>query len=54
MRIGLTTAAVLFAGSFMEMAGMASALFGRKGAVSTWMKNKMKEIEENRKDDDEE
>lgn len=53
-RIGLTTAAVLFASQFMVMVGMASALFGRKGAVSTWMKNKMKEIEENRKDDDEE
>ena len=54
VRIGLTTAAVLFASPFMEMAGMASALFGSRGAVSAWMKNRMKEIDENRKDDDEE
>lgn len=53
-RIGLTTAAVIFASQFMEMVGMASALFGRRGAVSTWVKNKMKDIDENRKDDDEE
>ena len=53
-RIGLTTAAVIFASQFMEMVGMASALFGSRGAVSTWMRNKMKEMEENRKDDDDE
>ncbi len=54
VRIGLTAAAVIFAAQFMEMVGMASALFGRRGAVSTWMRNKMKEMEENRKDDDDE
>ena len=53
-RIGLTIAALLFASQFLEMVGMASALFGSRGAVSVWMKNKMKEMEENRKDDDEE
>lgn len=54
VRIGLTVAALLFASQFLEMVGMASALFGRRGAVSTWMRNKMKEMEENRKDDDDE
>lgn len=52
-RIGLTIASVLFASQFLEMVGMASALFGSHGAVSTWMHKKMKEMEENRKDDDE-
>lgn len=56
-RIGLTTAAVLFAGQFLELVGMASALFGSHGAISTIIRRKMKEIEEseeNRKDDDDE
>jgi len=52
-RLGLIIAALLFASQFLEIAGMFSALFGRKGAVSGWMRNKMKEMEENRKDDDE-
>lgn len=52
-RIALTTAAVVFASQFMQMVGMASALFGSRGAISTWMRNRMKEMEENRKDDDE-
>lgn len=50
VRIALTTASVLFASGFVQMAGVASALFGSRGAISTWMHNKM---EENRKDDDE-
>ena len=53
-RIGLIAAALLFASQFLEMAGMFSALFGRKGAISGWMRNRMKEMEENRKDDDDE
>lgn len=52
-RIGLIIAALIFASQFLEMVGMFSALFGRKGAISGWMRNKMKEMEENRKDDDE-
>lgn len=51
-RIGLVIAALLFASQFLEMVGMLSALFGRKGAVSGWMRSRMKEMEENRKDDE--
>ncbi len=50
-RVGLTVAALLFAMNFLEIVGAMSALFGRKGAISSWMR---KRIEENRKDDDEE
>lgn len=53
VRIALTTAAVVFASGFVQMVGVASALFGSHGAISAWMRNKMKEMEENRKDDDE-
>ena len=51
VRAGLTVAGLLFAMNFLEIAGAMSALFGRNGAISTWMRKRM---EENRKDDDEE
>lgn len=49
-RIAMIVAGLVFAYSFIEIAGAASALFGRKGAVSCWVRRKM---EEKRKDDDE-
>lgn len=52
-RIGLIGAALVFAPQFLEFAGIASALFGRKGAVSLWMRKRMEEMEKNREDDDE-
>ena len=52
-RIGLIGASLVFAPTFLQYAGIASALFGRKGVVSTWMRKKMEEIEKDREDDDE-
>ena len=52
MRRMILITGVLFASWFVETYGMLSALFGRKGAISTWWIRKMKEMEENRKDDD--
>jgi len=51
VRVGLTVAGLLFAMGFLEIVGALSALFGRNGFFSAWMRKKM---EENRKDDDEE
>lgn len=49
-RIAMIVLGVVFAYGFMEIVGIMSALFGRKGAISLWMRRRM---EENRKDDDE-
>lgn len=48
-RIALITAALLFAGQFVQIAGAMSALFGRKGAISGWFRKRM---EEKRKEDE--
>ena len=50
MRTALLVLAVLFAGSFVELAGVGSALIGRKGVITNKMRQK---IEERRKDEDE-
>lgn len=53
-RIVLLTLALLFASTFLQIVGAASALMGRKGVISTWMRKRMEEMDENRKDDDDE
>lgn len=50
-RIAMIVAGLAFAYTFVEIVGGMSALFGRKGAVSCWMRKRM---EEKRKEDDEE
>lgn len=52
-RIGLVIAGLLFAPTFLQIVGAASVLFGRKGVISTWMRKRMEEMDEDRKDDDE-
>lgn len=49
VRITLTILCLMFATTFLELVGAMSALFGSKGAISTWMR---KRNEENRKDDE--
>lgn len=53
MRIGMMIAGVVAASWFVELYGTASALFGRKGIFSQWMRKKMEDMEKNRKDDEE-
>ena len=53
VRIALIAAGLLFAATFVELYGALSALFGRKGAISSWMRKRTEEMENNRKDDDE-
>ncbi len=50
-RIAMIVAGLLLATHFIMLVGAASALLGRKGAISGWMRRKM---EEKRKEDDDE
>lgn len=49
-RIAMILAGLALASTFVQIAGAMSALFGRKGAISGWMRKRM---EEKRKEDDE-
>ena len=51
-RVLLIGGALLFASTFLQLAGIMSALFGRKGAISGWMRRRAEEMENNRKDDE--
>lgn len=51
VRFALITACVVFASTFIAIIGVCSALFGREGIVSTWLRKKMEDQNNNDKGD---
>ncbi len=52
-RVCLIGGSLLFANTFLQIAGILSALFGRKGAISGWMRRRAEEMENDDRKDDE-
>lgn len=52
-RRALVVLVALFASQLLSIIGTASALFGRKGLVTGWMRKRMEEKEQRKEDDDE-